>query len=127
MLEFVAVFINTWLSFSLLLRRSSPPGGWSLHLKADNTSALSWMWHASRSRRSEVQNITRGFAAFLTFFRPNAFAISRSHIPGVDNIQADTLSRPVQFPTWAQVHEKCPDLSLLPHYQIPLELSLIHI
>ena len=38
-LEFVAMFINTWLGVSLLSQRPSPPGGWILHLRADNTSA----------------------------------------------------------------------------------------
>ena len=121
-LEFVAVFINTWLGVSLLSQRPSPPGGWILHLRADNTSALSWMTHASRSRTPHVQDITRGYAAFLTFFRPNTFAIQRSHIPGADNTQADTLSRPLQFPSWTSVHDLCPDLRPLPPFQIPSNL-----
>ena len=121
-LEFVAVFINTWLCITLLSQRPTPPGGWILHLRADNTSALSWMAHASRSRQPHVQDITRGYAAFLTFFLPNTFAVQRSHIPGVDNTQADALSRPLQFPSWESVHSLCPDLIPLPPYRVPPEL-----
>ena len=121
-LEFMAVFINTWLSIHLLSRQAMPPGGWILHLRADNTSALSWMHHSSRSQRPLVQDITRGYAAFITFFMPNTFAIMRSHIPGSLNDQADTLSRPWQYPTMRQVHSQCPDLAPLPGYHIPSPL-----
>ena len=121
-LEFIAVFINTWLCVTLLSPRPLPPGGWILHLRADNTSALSWMQHASRSRHPRVQDITRGFAALLTFFRPNTFAVLRSHISGADNTQADALSRPIQFPSWDSVHRLCPDLIPLPPYQLPSAL-----
>ena len=46
-LEFLAMFINTWLTIRLLTRRPTPPGGWVLHFLADNTSALGWIHHAS--------------------------------------------------------------------------------
>ena len=121
-LEFLAVFINTWLSIRLLLTRDTPPGGWILKFLADNTSALGWMSHASRNRRPTIQNITRAYAALLTFSAPSTFTVQSEHIAGVDNDAADALSRPVQFPTWSSANTLCPELKPLQAYRLPLGL-----
>ena len=93
-----------------------------LHHKADSTSALGWISHASRSRQPCIQNVTRAYAAMLTFCLPASFTITSSHIPGEQNIGADALSRPAQFSSWRAVHRVAPTLESLPHYQVPREL-----
>ena len=113
------MFINTWLTIRLLTRRPTPPGGWVLHFLADNTSALGWIHHASRSRRPVIQSIARAFAALLTFPSAAAFTITSAHIPGVKNVGADALSRPRQFPSWTSTHQECPELLPLQAYRIP--------
>ena len=121
-LEFIAVFINTWLAIRILLTRDLPPGGWVLRFRADNTSALGWMAHASRTRRPAIQNLARAYAALLTFAAPSSFTVSSDHIPGVDNDAADALSRPDQFPTWSSATKISPELTTLTAYRIPSEL-----
>ena len=121
-LEFVAVFIQTWIVIKVASSRSPPPGGWRFHFKSDNTSALGWMSHASRTRRSTVQNLARAYAALLTFVSPASFAVSSSHIPGVHNTAADALSRPLQFPSLQDVHSLCPELATCLLYRPPSEL-----
>ena len=123
-LEFLAVFINTWIAIKILSGKTAPPGGWVLYFLADNTSALGWMVHASRTRRPVVQSICRAYAALLTFVCPSTFAINPDHIAGLDNIGADALSRPLQFPTWSAADKACPALGQLQAYQIPFELLL---
>ena len=92
-LEFLAMFINTWVSIKLLIRQPAPPGGWVLKFLADNTSALGWIAHASRSRRDVIQNIARAYAALLTFSAPSLFTVHTDHIAGTLNDTADALSR----------------------------------
>ena len=121
-LEFIAVFINTWLAIRILLTRENPPGGWVLRFLADNTSALGWMAHASRTRRAVIQNLARAYAALLTFAAPSTFTVISAHLPGLDNVAADALSRPDQFPTWSSATKLCPELTTLTAYRIPSEL-----
>ena len=121
-LEFIAVFINTWLVVRILLTKETPPGGWVLKFLADNTSALGWISHASRSRRSTIQNIARAYAAVLTYLAPSKFVVTTAHIPGVDNVAADALSRPDQFPTWTSTAAISPELAQLTAYRIPAGL-----
>ena len=116
------MFINTWVSIKLLLRQPIPPGGWILKFLADNTSALGWIAHASRSRRDVIQNIARAYAALLTFSAPSLFTVHTAHIAGIHNDAADALSRPAQFPTWSSASAKCPSLDQLTAYRIPVEL-----
>ena len=123
-LEFLAVFIHTFLLLHLSSSLPRPPGGWVFHHKADNTSALGWISHASRSRHSIIQNVTRAYAAMLTFCLPSSFTITSSHIPGKLNVGADALSRPYQFSTWAAVYQAEPSLAPLPLYQVPSALLL---
>ena len=121
-LEFIAVFINTWLCMKILSTRTSPPGGWVLRLRADNTSALGWMGHPSRTRRDAIQHLARAYAALLTFPLPSSFVITSDHIAGVANDAADALSRPQQFPTWASTRAKCPELTSLRAFRVPSKL-----
>ena len=121
-LEFVAVFIQTWFILQLSASRSPPPGGWVFHFRSDNTSALGWMSHASRTRRSTIQNLARAYAALLTFVMPSRFVVTSSHISGKDNVEADALSRPLQFPSLLDTQALCPRLHGLPLYRVPSAL-----
>ena len=121
-LEFYAIMINTWLTIKLAMRRPTPPGGFVFHCLADNTSALSWMAKASRSRRPIVQRAARAYAALLTFAAAFPFRIQSSHIPGIDNVAADALSRYHQFPTWSSCSKAAPELRGLTRYLLPPEL-----
>ena len=113
------MFINTWLSILLLTRHATPPGGWVLYFLADNTSALGWIHHASRSRRPVIQSIARAVAALLTFPSTAAFTITSAHIPVVKNVGADALSRPRQFPSWISAYQECSELLPLQAYRMP--------
>ena len=111
----------------LLSEKDTPPGGFVLHCLADNTSALAWMMKASRSRRPIVQRAVRAYAALLTFASSVCFRIQSSHIPGVDNVAADALSRYSQFPTWSACSRTAPCLKGLTRYRLPRGLlSFLH-
>jgi hypothetical protein len=49
LLEFVAIIINLWLALRWIRSVKAPLGGHVVAALADNTSALSWLRHASRS------------------------------------------------------------------------------
>ena len=83
--EFIAVIINTWLVIRILSTMDYPPGRWVLTFMADITSALDWVFYASRFRRTTTQNIARVYAALLTFLDPLIFVAATSHIPGIIN------------------------------------------
>ena len=123
-LEFLALFINTWLVVCILLTNDTPPGGWVLKFLADNTSALGWISHASRSHQSTIQNIACAYADILTFLTLSKFVVTTAHIPGVENIAADVLYRPYKFPTWTSTAAISPELCPLMAYWIPVELLL---
>ena len=116
------MFVNTWLSIKILLTRDTPPGGWILKFLSDNTSALGWMAHESRTRRLTVQNIARVYAAILTCLTPSIFTVITEHVTGVQNDAAEALSRPSQFTTWSSTRLVIPELSPLTAYRILVEL-----
>jgi len=122
MLDYLAVFINTWLSIKVLLIRGIPHSGWILRFLYENASKLDWMAHASRAHRPTIQNITHtAYAAMITFLSPSIFNVITEHVPGVNNNGADVFSCPYQFLTWSSVSL---DLNPLTAYRIPVELLL---
>ena len=120
-LEFLAIIINLFVALRRLHSRPAPRGGDILSVLADNTSALSWLTYASRSRRPAVQRLAR-FCSALLFFDAFQGKLTASHIAGARNEAADALSRPQLFPTWASVIAQCSHLSGLQAYQVPSEL-----
>ena len=120
-LEFLALIINAWLALSLLRLRPALIGGEILAVLADNTSALSWMKHASRSHRPPVRRLARCLSA-LFLASPVQAAVSGSHIPGKDNVAADRLSRVNEYPTWPCVIAGLSHLQHLPAYRLPHRL-----
>ena len=91
---------------------------------ADNIIALGWMSHASRSRRDTIKNIARAYAALLIFTAPSTISVVTNHIPGIGNVAADDLFRPIQLPTWSSVDLVNPKLKPLTAYKIPADLLL---
>jgi hypothetical protein len=120
-LEFLALIINTWLALSLLGRLPARLGGEILAVLADNTSALSWMRHASRSHSPPVRRLARCLSALL-LASPLQVAASGAHIPGRENVAADRLSRVNEYPSWASVTNNLSHLATLPAYRLPHSL-----
>ena len=126
-LEFIAIVIELWFCMALI-RRADPSchRDWVVLIRADNTSALSWMRSAARCRHHIVRRLARFLQAMLTF-TPIRLSLQDSHIPGVDNEVADLLSRPIsRAPSLASVIRQAgPHLpSDMRHYQVPRELLL---
>ena len=119
--EFIAIIINVWLAISMHRTVPVPPGGWIWHVGADNTSALSWLRYASRTRSPVIMALARFLTALITF-APFPLTLQGFHIRGIDNVGPDALSRPHHFPTWDSVFEAAPELRLFTAYQIPRKL-----
>jgi hypothetical protein len=99
-LEFVGIIINIW--FTIIYTRRDPEklGGHIVSVIADNTSALSWFRHASRSHRPAVRNLAFLCHCLIIFSQTSDFTkFEGTHIPGKTNCEADALSRPELFPT----------------------------
>jgi hypothetical protein len=136
-LEFVAIFIELWISLrqihcamvhgcSLAAERI-PLGGHRIWAQADNTSALSWLRYAARTRRPPIRRLARLLTAFLS--HPSATNILRvqgDHLAGKNNTEADSLSRLELCPSWESVMASSPALTNLRTCLLPPRLlSLI--
>ena len=127
-LEFIGIIITIYLALLRLQDRSiqatlAPSDGHILLALADNTSALSWMRHATRSHSPPVRNLAL-FLTHLLFYANTIFPCNFpcNHIRGIYNIQADALSRPELHPTYNDVFTACSDLRILPAYRLPQKL-----
>ena len=76
-----------------------------MNVLANNTSALSWMQHAARTKRPAVRNLARFLQALLTHC-PLPIRLQGKHLPGKENIIADLLSRFLLAPSWGSVIEQ---------------------
>jgi hypothetical protein len=135
-LEFFAIFIELWICVRQIhIAHSSivvpndnmcetlPPGGHRILALADNTSALSWLRYASRTKRAPVRNIARLLTAFLCLpFVASNIRVQGRHIPGVANVEADHLSRFEKSASWEAVMAHCAPLKNLRTCQLPEEL-----
>jgi hypothetical protein len=139
-LEFLAIFIELWicviqLHVAWIASRTNPPtppsalaevipqGGHRLLARADNTSALSWLRYASRTKRAPVRRLARLLTAFLSREFPSShLRVQPNHIPGVANVPADHLSRFELSPSWGSAMANCPELKTLRTCQFPQEL-----
>ena len=131
--EFIGITINTWLGMILYIEKKSKgtlphpsePGHVFLIL-ADNTSALSWMRYASRSRDIAVTNLATFFAKLVFIFNSlHPSRLDQAHLAGKLNIEADALSRPQDFPTYTSIFEALPHLRNIRPYRIPRRLISI--
>jgi len=122
-LEFIALIINIWLTERLLLKDGNRVGGHIIQALSDNTSALSWMSHASRSLTPTVSRLAR-FLTALQVYLPLQSSLTGRHLPGRQNIGADVLSRVHQYPSWGSATAACSHLAALPAYRLPRRLLL---
>jgi hypothetical protein len=114
-LEFVAIFIELWVCLRQIetahLQQNTqrqlpaeiiPAGGHRLLARADNTSALSWLRYATRTKRPPVRRLARLLTSFLCHpFASSHVQIQGRHIKGTANVSADHLSRFEKSPSWA--------------------------
>ena len=119
-LEFMALIISIYFALAL-----SPPGSQPIILATgDNTSALSWMAYAARTKRPIVRRLARLLQALLTYY-PYHFALQNAHVKGEDNDTADVLSRFKRAATWRSAIElTSPRLNNCQPYQVPSELLI---
>ena len=92
-LEFLAVIINLWLFLCLIKTQKRCPTGYILDLLSDNTSALSWMHFTATTKNPLLQPLARFASALLIQARSYLTRVQPRHIPGVQNDEADALSR----------------------------------
>mgnify|MGYP000010815480 CR=1 FL=1 len=121
-LEFVAIIINVWLLLRFIQTGVIPRDhDYVYSVLADNTSALSWMYHASRSNSPQVQRLSRLYAALL-LAHDVPLRIQSAHVRGVVNVAADALSRVSEFPSWESATRADTQLAICPVCQIPRAL-----
>jgi len=125
-LEFFGIFIELWFLMRSLKETSEanpstvPPGGFRILALADNTSALSWLQYATRTKRPVVRRLARLLTAFLSSPFPAALVrVQGKHLPGLENTAADLLSRFELAPSWESAMQQSPLLLPLPTCQVP--------
>jgi hypothetical protein len=136
-LELFAIIIEIWICLRTVALATDPsqpvtvtapaarcpPGGHRLLVRADNTSALSWLHYATRTKRAPVRRLARLLTIFLC--HPsivNLLRVQGSHIAGVANVESDHLSRFELSGSWAALMENCPNLKNLRVCLLPPEL-----
>jgi hypothetical protein len=136
-LEFMAIIIELWICIRLLMDAVADPltvtddvpaariphGGHRLLVRADNTSALSWLRYATWTKRAPVRRLAR----LLTYLLSAPFAASNirvqgKHLAGIANVSADNLSRFELSASWGQLMANCPNLTQLRICLLPQEL-----
>jgi hypothetical protein len=119
-LEFVFLIINVWFCiWHTKTHEPDKPGGHIVLIRGDNTSALSWLRHSTRSCSPPVRRLSRLLVHLLT---QSAFPgrIISNHIRGKDNDEADCLSRPLsRAPSWASVTTLCSQLKTCRKLAVP--------
>ena len=128
-LEFLAIIVNMWMLLKTLgkqpykSRYSNADGTQLIALfLADNTTALSWLQHPDRVKRVGNRNLVR-FLTSMVLHRDFPLQISSLHIPGVQNVEADALSRFTNNPSWVSlINDVSLDLRLMTAYQVPQSL-----
>jgi len=131
-LEFVAIIIDLWFIIRHLEQQhstdpqSSPPGGHRILALADNTSALSWLQYATRTRRPVVRHMARFLTAFLSSPFPAQFVcVQGRHLAGKLNVDADLLSCFKLAPLWESALLNSSNLAPLPTCLLPRKILLL--
>jgi hypothetical protein len=125
--EFVAIIIELWICARQLMEEHwYIDGGHILLALADNTSALSWLKYAARTKRPHVRRLSR----FLIYFLSQPFPalnlkVRSRHLAGLLNTGADYLSRFELAPSWESAMNQFPPLKNLRTCLLPRELLCI--
>jgi hypothetical protein len=88
----IAIIINIWLTLVFITQTSDIPGGHTITMLADNTSALSWMHYASCTKRPAIPTLSH-FIMDLTLSCSVSHKLSGLHLQGIQNIGVDKLIR----------------------------------
>jgi len=122
-LEFIAIIINVWLAILAIRADPDRAGGHHILVRADNTSALSWLRYAARSQRRAIRNLAYFLHGLILFSETAQYAnFNGKHLPGQDNSEADGVSRPELYPSLASAIEAFSPLQTCRPYLIPLGL-----
>lgn len=128
-LEFIGIIINIYFSIVKVKAKKKYDKcfefdqGFILHCFADNTSALSWMHHASRSHCTVTRNLAQFLLCLLFYANKHIpLAVQGFHVKGENNERADALSRPLVYPKYEDVFEMYSDLKNIQIYQTPVKL-----
>ena len=123
-LEFVAIIINVWIALKLLATRPHLATGYILLLLSDNTSAISWLRTAGKCQDPGIRHLARLASALLVRACSLTTLFQSRHIPGIQNDEADCLSRLVRglIPSWDYVITQCSQLLTCRICLLPPEL-----
>jgi hypothetical protein len=127
-LEFIAALVNLWLSLRFIVRLGPRVGGYILGLFSDNTTALAWMSLASRTPDPLLQGLARLGSALLVHANRLLTKVDPVHIAGVQNREADALSRPMEkaatqeLESLTSVFNECSRLQTCQVYLLPSPL-----
>jgi hypothetical protein len=105
-LELLAAIINLWICLKCISLELPCSTGIILELLSDNTTALSWTHVAATTPNPALQQLARFASALLVQAARLLTRVQPSHIPGLLNEEADTLSRRSksgQIPSWELV------------------------
>ena len=122
-LEFIAIIVNIWFIFYFI--RKAPPmaGGHHVLIRADNTSAISWMRFAARSHKRPIRNLAYLLQSFLIESQTaETVNLTGKHWPGKENTIADAVSRPENFPSLESAIKAFSPLQTCQPYRIPFGL-----
>jgi hypothetical protein len=121
-LEFVAVIVNIWVAVRYLIFQPRRTAHIIMNVLSNNTSALSWMKHAARTKKKPVRRLAR-FPQTLLTYCPLPIRVEGNHIKGDENSVADLLSQFSLAPHWASViAQTSQTLDISRACQVPQEL-----
>lgn len=119
-LEFIAIIINVWFAITIIRKAPIREGGHHILIRADNTSALSWLKYAARSHRPHIRNLAYFLHGFILFSQTSEDVnITGQHLPGIENKEADAVSRPELYPSLGSAIEAFSPLQTCQPYRIP--------
>jgi hypothetical protein len=127
-LEFIAIIINVWLALKLIETYPYVSTGYIIKLLSDNTSAISWLRTAGKCQDPGIRRLARLASSLLVRACSLTTLFNSQHIPGIQNDEADCLSRLVKklTPSWDYVTMQCSRLQTCRICLLPPELlSLI--
>jgi hypothetical protein len=119
-LEFIAIIINMWFILYFVRTTEAREGGHHILIRADNTSAISWMKYAARSHKRPIRNLAY-FLQCLLLASQTAETVNfeGKHWPGTDNSIADGVSRPELYDSLASAIGAFSPLQTCQPYRIP--------
>jgi hypothetical protein len=110
-LYIIGINISVFLALAWATNVIFPAGGHVFKIRAENTSALSWMKNMARNNNPIVRCLVRFLVAILLSSVIPCIPKGR-HIPGEENVGANHISRPTLAPLWESGMEECPTVKL---------------